>query len=105
MHTLLYFELATTAALVGLVWVVQLVHYPAFLYVADEQFSDFHQLHTRQITWVVLPLMGAELSLSAYRCWGRCVGLAGAYPFLAGGATLGEYVFLAGSSARSPGGW
>jgi hypothetical protein len=66
---LLLLELSVTSALVGLIWVVQLVHYPAFHYVAADQFKDFHGMHTRQITWVVLPLMCTELGLSAYRCW------------------------------------
>ncbi|RME97541.1 MAG: hypothetical protein D6772_10295 [Bacteroidetes bacterium] len=68
MDALLVFELVVTAALFGLIWTVQLVHYPGFHFVAKDHFREFHRMHTRQITWVVLPLMVSELGLSAYRC-------------------------------------
>lgn len=49
-------------ALVGLIWTVQLVHYPSFRYVPD--FTDFHPHHTNSITLVVGPLMLAEVILA-----------------------------------------
>lgn len=56
--------LATTWALFGLIWTIQLVHYPSFRFVPD--FTDFHPHHTRSITLIVGPLMLAELVVSAY---------------------------------------
>ncbi|MBL9160290.1 MAG: hypothetical protein JNJ70_22605 [Verrucomicrobiales bacterium] len=53
---------AATWALVGLIWVVQLVVYPAFAMVGKEGFGDYHAAHSRNITWVVGPLMLAELA-------------------------------------------
>ena len=52
-----------TGALFGLIWIVQLVHYPGFAYVAPGQWAAFHAHHTGSITVVVLPLMTAELAL------------------------------------------
>lgn len=52
---------AATWALVGLIWTVQLVHYPLFAQVGAEAFRSYHARHTRQITWIVAPLMAAEL--------------------------------------------
>ena len=49
-------------ALFGLIWTIQLVHYPAFRYVPD--FSEFHGHHTANITLIVGPLMVAELGLA-----------------------------------------
>ena len=49
-------------ALFGLIWTIQLVHYPAFRYVPD--FSEFHGHHTSSITMIVGPLMLAELGLA-----------------------------------------
>lgn len=52
---------AATWALVGLIWTVQLVHYPLFAQVGAEAFRSYHARHTRQIAWIVAPLMAAEL--------------------------------------------
>ena len=45
----------------GLIWLVQLVHYPSFRFVDRESFTAFHQLHSNRITWIVAPMMAAEL--------------------------------------------
>lgn len=52
---------AATWALVGLIWTVQMVQYPLFETVGREAFRAYHKRHTRQITWVVAPLMLMEL--------------------------------------------
>jgi len=57
---------AATWALVGLIWVIQLVHYPLFAQVGRETFQDYHRRHTRQITWVVAPIMFTELATAAW---------------------------------------
>lgn len=57
---------AATWALVGLVWTIQIVHYPLFAQVGRESFPVYHRHHTRQITWVVAPLMFAELLTAAW---------------------------------------
>ena len=66
---LLRLQLLLAACLTGLIWTVQLVHYPSFDYVAEEMFSAFHAHHTGSITIVVLPLMLAELAAGAYAWW------------------------------------
>jgi hypothetical protein len=58
---LLAIHSAATWALVGLIWTIQLVHYPLFAQVGRETFRTYHQRHGRQITWVVAPLMLVEL--------------------------------------------
>ena len=45
----------------GLIWTIQLVHYPLFSEVGSAGFVAYHRQHTRRITWVVAPLMFAEL--------------------------------------------
>jgi hypothetical protein len=67
---LLLVHLTATAALAGLVWVVQLVVYPSFLLVgaADRTgaaFAAVHAAHTRAVTWAVGPpwaVQGASLA-------------------------------------------
>ncbi len=61
MTTLLAVHAAATWALVGLIWTVQLVHYPLFAQVGADAFRSYHARHTRQITWIVAPLMAVEL--------------------------------------------
>ncbi len=51
----------STWAMVGLIWIVQLVHYPMFASLEAEHFSEHMDAHQRQISWIVLPLMMAEL--------------------------------------------
>ena len=65
MTALLALHAAATWALVGLIWTVQLVHYPLFAQVGAEGFRSYHARHTRQITWIVAPLMTAELFTAA----------------------------------------
>jgi len=60
------YHLIFSWALFGLIWVIQLVHYPTFPYIAEKDFLAFHQHHTTSITIIVMPLMLAELALSGY---------------------------------------
>lgn len=53
-------QLAATLAMTGVIWVVQVVHYPLFARVGAETFAAYHADHTRLITLVVVPLMLAE---------------------------------------------
>ena len=59
--TLLLIHAAATWALVGLIWIVQLVQYPLFARVGEREFRGFHQAHCDRIVWIVAPLMGTEL--------------------------------------------
>ncbi len=64
MQPLLLAHAAVTWMLVGLIWVIQLVHYPLFRYVDEQKWSAFHTDHARRITWLVALLMPAELILA-----------------------------------------
>lgn len=50
--------------LTGLIWTIQLVHYPSFVFVAKDNFSDFMSFHMKSITYIVAPLMIIELIAS-----------------------------------------
>ena len=66
----LFFHALATVTLVGLIWTIQLVHYPLFLRVSPECFRSYEAEHMRRITWLVGPLMlieaGAALLLIVY---------------------------------------
>jgi hypothetical protein len=50
----------STLMMTGLIWFVQLVHYPLFSYAGKQAFVRFEKQHVRRTTWIVLPLMIAE---------------------------------------------
>jgi uncharacterized membrane protein len=54
-------HLLATAFMTGLIWFVQLVHYPLMQHVPAAGFADYEQRHQRQTTWIVAPAMGLEL--------------------------------------------
>lgn len=58
-------QLFSTFFLTGLIWVIQLVHYPSFHYIEENIFSTFAQFHSKRITRIVLPMMFIEL-ISAF---------------------------------------
>jgi hypothetical protein len=49
-----------TTALAGLIWTIQVVHYPLFSDVGTSEFAKFHQNHSFRITLIVGPLMAIE---------------------------------------------
>lgn len=57
---------ASTLVLCGLIWTVQIVHYPLFARVPEAAFRTYEQEHTRRIAWLVAPLMGVELATAVY---------------------------------------
>lgn len=61
MQIILLIQAAATWALVGLIWVIQLVHYPLMVRVGDAQFVAYELAHQRAITPLVGVLMLAEL--------------------------------------------
>ena len=60
-HLLLLTHAGTTLFLTGLIWLIQVVHYPMFALVGREAFHDYHLAHVKLITPVVGPPMLIEL--------------------------------------------
>ena len=58
---LLILQLASTLPLVGLIWTIQLVHYPLFAKVGATGFVDYQHEHMRSIGPLVGPLMLVEV--------------------------------------------
>ncbi|MCS7034703.1 MAG: hypothetical protein NZ561_12040 [Phycisphaerae bacterium] len=61
---LLLVNLLATWFLAGLIWMVQLVHYPLFARVGAPEWQAFHTEHMRMITVIIAPMMFIE-ALSA----------------------------------------
>ena len=60
-HLIVLLNLTLSAVLTGLIWTIQVVHYPGFLGVGTEGFLSYQHNHMRTISYVVIPLMLAEL--------------------------------------------
>lgn len=54
-------HLASTFYMVGLIWFVQVVHYPLFAAVGEDKFVVYEELHQRFTKWGVGPGMLVEL--------------------------------------------
>lgn len=64
----------TTLSLVGLIWTIQLVHYPLFERVGVTEFRAYEAEHNRRITPLVGPLMVIELVSAILLISGICPG-------------------------------
>lgn len=82
---LLVANCASAWFLTGLIWVIQVVHYPLFSAVGRNEFAAYEASHTRLITIVVGPVMLLELATSvlllaarpaAVPMWAASTGLA-----------------------------
>lgn len=60
------FKVLIDFGLLVLVWLVQFAIYPGFKYYSDVNLKRWHPLYSRGISYVVAPLMLAQLALSIY---------------------------------------
>ena len=85
---LLTSHLLATSAMVGLIWFVQVVHYPLFAGVGSAGFAEYEQSHQRRTSFVVGPLMAAEGATAVWLALAPPHGIARLWPLL-GLAVLG----------------
>ena len=67
------FELARVIidfGLVVLIWMVQLIIYPSFLYYTDKALVSWHKRYTFNVSLIVIPLMTSQLGLYIYQVLG-----------------------------------
>lgn len=55
----------------GVIWFVQIVHYPLFAGVGERDFAPYEARHTWLTGWVVAPPMLLELATGAALLWRR----------------------------------
>ena len=65
MPWLLFAHLAATWAMTGLIWFVQVVHYPLLARLGGAYFLAYHREHCARTGYVVAPLMLVELGTAA----------------------------------------
>ena len=64
MDFLFFLNVISAFLLTGVIWTIQIVHYPSFHYIDKLSFTNFHNFHERRISIVVIPLMLIELITS-----------------------------------------
>ena len=57
-------DLAATLLMTGIIWFVQVVHYPLFAAVGPSAIAQYEVVHATRTGWVVAPIMVAELLAS-----------------------------------------
>lgn len=62
--TLILTHAAVACFLAGLIWTIQLVHYPLLSSVGHEVYPVYQARHEQRITWVVAPAMLLEVLLA-----------------------------------------
>lgn len=65
-NELVLINFTLSAVLTGLIWTIQVVHYPGFLGVGTEGFLAYQEQHMRTISYVVIPLMLGELAATVF---------------------------------------
>lgn len=58
-----------TCGMAGLIWFVQIVHYPLMAKVGVEGYAAYQRSHEARTTWVVAPLMLIEAATSVALLW------------------------------------
>ncbi|MEM1127274.1 MAG: hypothetical protein AAGI71_11535 [Bacteroidota bacterium] len=66
---------ASTLIMLGVILIVQVVHYPLFAKVGTDGFVAYERQHARLITFIVLPTMVIELATAVALAWFQPYGL------------------------------
>ena len=59
-HILSDVHFISTSLMVGIIWVIQLLHYPAFHFIKEIDYVEFQHFHMQRISFIVVPVMILE---------------------------------------------
>jgi hypothetical protein len=59
---LLKVNFISTSVMVGVIWVIQLLHYPSFHFISEKKYIEFQHFHMQRISFIVIPAMLIELA-------------------------------------------
>lgn len=68
-ETIFLLNTVSSFFMMGLIWYVQLVHYPTFKFIDEEIFQSFHAHHSLKTGIIVMPIMSIELASSGALTW------------------------------------
>ena len=60
------FHFISTSIMVGVIWIIQLVHYPTFLFIDKQKYFNFQKFHMSKVSYIVMPAMTVELFSGIY---------------------------------------
>ena len=63
---LLKVNFISTSVMVGVIWVIQLLHYPSFHFINDQKYNEFQHFHMQRISFIVVPVMLIELASALF---------------------------------------
>ncbi len=66
---------AATLYMTGLIWFVQIVHYPLLASTGSAEFMAYEKRHMSLTTWVVMPPMLVEIATAVLLFWLRPAGV------------------------------
>ena len=69
--TVVLASVASTLFMAGVIWFVQLVHYPLFASVGPGQFARYETEHAGRTSWIAAPAMMIEAATSVLLLWVR----------------------------------
>ncbi len=64
--TLELIHLIATAMMVSIIWIIQILHYPTFLFVDKKHYTEFQIFHMKNISYLIIPIMLLELFTGLY---------------------------------------
>lgn len=75
LRLVLLLHAAATLYMAGLIWFVQVVHYPLLAQVGPAEAAAYEREHTRRTAWVVAPPMMLEFATGVLLIWVRPAGV------------------------------
>ena len=60
-EAILIYHIVFCSIMVGVIWLIQLVHYPAFHFIKLNEYILFQKFHMDRISIIVIPAMSVEL--------------------------------------------
>ena len=98
--TLLLIHAGATLCMTGVIWFVQVVHYPLFELASERRFERFAAEHQRRTGFVVAPLMITEAATALALLVAPPLGLGRGLPWL--GALLLASIWLSTALVQVP---
>ena len=98
--TLLLVHAGATWTMVGVIWVMQLVHYPLFAQVGAGTYTTYQALHMQRITWIVGPVMLVELGAVSVLAAGYVAAVPALYAWI--GAGLLALIWISTGLVQAP---
>lgn len=69
MEILIHINLALSCTMLGIILIIQFVHYPSFHHIEKSSFTSFSRFHARAITPIVATIMLSELLVASLLAW------------------------------------